>query len=144
MDYDNDPEPRDPQAMRIVELEREVRNLELRLEVEVRANDSALRLAAAHAAELRRELESAQAETKRLGALLARVHCLLLDRNAKRDEWRVANALEALKDSGPSGAAAKEQTDAAPEEAAKLGPRGGANTLRPLAAPGPGATKGKP
>jgi hypothetical protein len=52
-----DTEPLTPDAARIVELERRIVQLELRLEVEVRANDSALRLAAAHSGVLQGQLD---------------------------------------------------------------------------------------
>ena len=51
-----DTEPLSPDAARIVELERRILQLELRLEVEVRANDSAIRLAGTHSGKLRAQL----------------------------------------------------------------------------------------
>lgn len=53
-----DTEPLTPDAQRIVELERRVIQLELRLEVEIRAADSAVRMLGSQAAKREQELQN--------------------------------------------------------------------------------------
>lgn len=98
-----DTEPLTPDAARIVELERRIVQLELRLEVEVRANDSALRFAASHAGALKKTLDQQEPVMKaalELGRLL-KPRPIPSDRDAPLTA--LANAVEAFDALQPKG-----------------------------------------